>query len=248
MQFWIAARSTLYSVPIPVRIITLGMLSWALCAAFPCLYRNDPMRFGDLCALLLGPLVLGAGSLLSRREHRAAPFVLLTGFPIALSLGISRIAHDEALSMFSPATLLLMIASFGAYASTALQASYATIRLRPVDHKPLGEVAQIAPSMRKRQAATLVLAILTVGALIVLAFGSSATPAHYREHWGTAAGAGAVVSALAAGIVGSAMLAIIAPGLRAERSEAKPPADRAKRLSWLMLVAVSGVILYVLAR
>lgn len=248
MQLLMSARSALGNVPVQVRVITLGMLSWALCAGLPWLYRAEPTHMLDLFALLLGPGILAAGSVLSRREHPASPFVLLSAFPIALSFGISRVAHDQALSMFSPITLMLMLLSLGAYASTALQASYTTTRLRPVEHKPLGEVAQVAPSMRRRQAATLVLCALTVGALSVLTFGSSATPAHYREQWGQAAHAGAVVAALAAGLVGCGMLAIVAPGLRAERSEIKAYPERKKRLSWLFLVALSGLILYAVVR
>ncbi len=248
MRLLISARLALNTVPIQVRIGTLGMLSWALCAGLPYLYRAEPTRAFDVLALLLGPLCLGLGSYLSQREHRHAPILLLTAFPIVLSFAVSRVAHDQALSMFSPSTLLLMLLSLAAYGSTALQASYATSRLRTVEHKPLGEVAQVQPSMRRRQAATLALLVLTLGALCVLAFGSSGTPAHYREQWGQAASAGAVVAALAAGLVGCVMIAILAPGLRAERSETKAPPERAKRLSWLLLVAVSGLILYSLAR
>ncbi len=248
MQLLTSARAALDNVPIQVRIVTLGMLSWALCAGLPWLYRSESTRLLDVLALLAAPSALFVGVVLSRREHPSAPFLLLTAYPVGLSFGVSRVPHDQALSMFSPSTLVLMMLSLGAYAGTALNAADSRTRLRTVEHKPLGEVAQVAPSLRRRHAATLVLLTLTFGALAVLAFGSSATPARYREQWGQAASAGAVVAALAAGIVGCAMLAILTPGLRAERSETKPPPERSKRVGWLFLVAASGLVLYGLVR
>lgn len=240
--------SALGHVPAWVRIVTLGGLSFCLCAGLPALYADARLSVWDVVVLLMGPISLGLGAELNERAHRLAPYLLLSAFPIALSLGASRIPHDEALSMFSPGTLLVAILSLAAYGATALSAGDASRKLRQVEHKPLGEVAQVAPSTRRRKAARLLLSVLTLGLLGVLAFASSATPAHYREHWGLAADAGAVVSALGAGIVGCIALVILAPALRAERAEQRPENDRAKRLSWLFLVAGSGLVVYALMR
>jgi len=240
--------TALGQVPAWVRIVTLGGLSWSLCTGLPALYADTSLSVWDGVALLLGPLCLCAGAVLNQRAHRTAPFVLLSVFPIALSLGASRIPHDDALSMFSPATLLVAMLGLAAYGATALHASDLNRTLRQVEHKPLGEVAQVAPSTRRRQAARVLLSVLTLGLLFVLAYSSAATPARYREHWGLAADAGAVVAALAAGIVGCIALMILAPALRAERPEQRPESDRAKRLTWLFLVAASGLVVYALMR
>ncbi len=241
-------RAALENIPYRVRIFTLGLLSWALCAALPWLYASEATQPFDLVALLSAPVLLGVGSVLSQRGHAVAPFVLLAAFPIALSLGVSRIEHDQALATFAPSTLVLALLSLAAYGASALQASHAMVKLRSVEHKPLGEVAQVAPSLRRRNGANLALLTVTLGTLLALAFGSSATPAHYREQWGQAARAGAVVAALGAGIIGCIALSILAPGLRAERAEPPGAPDQARRLTWLLLVAASGLIVYGLLR
>jgi len=248
MQALSSMRAALENIPYRVRIITLGLLSWALCAGLPWLYGPESTQAFDLIALFSGPVLLGFGSVLSQREHASAPFILLAAFPVSLSVGVSRIDHDQALATFAPSTLVLALLSLAAYGASALQASHETTRLRSVEHKPLGEVAQVAPSLRRRNGASLALLTVTLGALLALAFGSSATPAHYREQWGQAARAGAVVAALGAGIVGCIALAILAPGLRAERAEPRSAQDQAKRLSWLFLVAASGLVVYAFLR
>ncbi len=241
-------RNALNGVPTRVRIVTLGMLTWALCAFLPWLYHHEAIPALDVAALSLGPVLLVLGTVHTRLPKSAEPFVLLAAFPISLSLGMSRIDHDQALTIFSPSTMLLALFSFAAFGATALEGFHDTEALRAVEHKPLGEVAQVAPSTRRRQAAVALLGILTLGALVALTYGSSATPAHYRERWGNAADAGAVVAALGGGILGCATLAILAPALRAERGDLRDDPNQGKRLRWLFLVAGSGLVVYGLLR
>lgn len=228
-----------------MQVAALGALAFAACAFLPSIHRAALLPRSAFALLGLPPAVLACGLWLAPTRKREASYVLLTGFPITLALSISRFEHDVALTTFSPAVLGFAFLSLGAYAAAAVALCGAPRATRKVEQRPLGEVAPIAPEARKQVMGATVLATLLVGATFVTMWASWATPAQYREQWGRAAAEGATLTALVGGFSGCLMLALVGPALRAEKS-AKSRDERARRLTWLLTVAASGALVYVL--
>jgi hypothetical protein len=224
--------------------LTLGLLVWLLAVLLPRIYRGLLLTPSAIALTLAAPVVLTIGTILARRNRSASEGVLIAGFPVAVALGMSGIDHDIALATFSPWLMTLVIACLAGYGAIALDISAQRARHREVEQKPLGEVAPVEPERRKQRLGTFVLASIATSAIAILIWGSWETPAHYREHWGKAAPSGALLAALIAGLTGVAALAVVAPGLRAERTEALNEAARGKRVSWLIFVAASGCAVY----
>jgi hypothetical protein len=189
--------------------------------------------------------MLGAGLALAPARTKLASYLLLTGFPIALALSMSRLDHDVALTTFSPAVLGFSILSLGAYAASAVALCAAPVGTRRVEQRPLGEVAPIEPEARKQVLGASVLWTLLIGTIFVTMWASWGSPSQYREQWGRAAAEGATLTALAGGFAGSLMLALVGPALRADRTT-KTHDERARRLTWLLSVATSGGLVYAL--
>jgi hypothetical protein len=248
MAFVARLGTFLARVPLRVRVVVLGLLSWLLCAALPALHRPAGLSALDVLLVLLAPLVLGVAARLEATQKAFAPHALLTAFPVALALATSRIDHDAALSTFAPSTLLVAVLSLAAFGVSALALTGQARALRAVERKPLGEVAPIEPETRRQRLGALVLNSVTLGMLGILVWGTWASPAHYREHWGASASAGSALTALGAGITGCIAIAIVAPGLRAERAEPVAPEVLRRKLTWLALVATSGLVVYALTR
>jgi hypothetical protein len=224
--------------------LTLGLLVWLLAVVLPRVYRGLLLSPSALTLTLIAPLVLVVGTVLASRNRSASEGVLIAGFPVGLALGMVGIDHDVALATFSPWLMSLVVACLAGYGAIALDISAQRAHHREVEQKPLGEVAPVEPERRKQRLGTFVLASIATSTIAILIWGSWQTPAHYREHWGKAAPTGALLAALIAGLTGVAALAVVAPGLRAERSESTTEPSRGKRVSWLLFVAASGMTVY----
>jgi hypothetical protein len=235
-------------IPPATRVVWLGLFCWAVTALLPSLYRAKQLPVLSLVLLPLAPGLLGLGMFLTRSHPRAATYVLLSGFPVAIALSMSRLEHELALSTYSPAALLFSLGSLGAYAASASQLGAAREPERSVDHKPLGEVAPVDPEGRRQRVGLWVLGLLTAGACAVVLWGSWQPAGDYRDDWGRAAANGAVLTALLAGLLGCLAIALVAPGLRAKRKRSKRERARYKNVARLVLTGISFLVLYMLAR
>lgn len=231
--------------PSRTRVAALGALAFAACALLPSVHRAAQLSRGSFALLLLPPLMLGSGLALTSHRPKTATYLMLTGFPVALALCVSRLGHDVALTTFSPAVLGFAFLSLGSYAAAAVSLCAVPLGMRKVEQRPLGEVAPIEPEARKQVLGASVLWTLLLGTMLVLMWASWGSPAQYREQWGRAAPEGATLTALAGGFAGSLMLALVGPALRAERSR-KTRDERSRRLAWLLSVAASGAVVYAL--
>jgi hypothetical protein len=229
--------------PSRTQVAALGSLAFASCALLPSIHRAALLPRSAFLLLGLPPVLLAIGLWLAPERKKHASYVLLTGFPIALALSVSRLDHDVALTTFSPAVLGFAFLSLGSYAASAVALCAAPLGTRKVEQRPLGEVAPIEPEARKQVLGATVLATLLVGTMFVTMWASWASPAQYREQWGRAAAEGATLTSLAGGFSGCLMLALVGPALRAERST-KSRDERARRLTWLLSVAASGALVY----
>lgn len=241
-------RAVLVEIPAPSRTAAAGLFAWTVCVLLPVVHRAGNVPESALLLLPLAPLLLGAGLWLARARSRAAPYVLLTAFPIAIALCLSRFPHDVGLATFSPFPLICAMMSLAAYGAAAIALCSQPAAVRAVEHRPLGEVPPIDPETRRKNFGALVVAVVTLGSLWVTFSASWGTPARLREHWGRAAPEGATLSALGAGLTGALALAIVAPALRAERGPRQPPDERRRKLTWVILVAMSGGLVYGLLR
>lgn len=235
-------------VPVPVTALALGLLSWCASVLLPSIHRASALSPQAFAWALLPPLTLGWGLWLARGRRAVAPYALLSAFPLSLAVCVSRFDHDTALATFSPHVLGFSLLSLAGYACAASSLCARPAAVRAVDHRPLGEVAPIDVERRKHVLGTLVLSAVAAGALLLVCWSSWATPAHYREQWGLAAPEGATLTALVAGIVGALSLSLVGPALRAERGQARPREQRKRRVTWLLLVAASGVVVYAVLR
>jgi hypothetical protein len=229
--------------PTRMQVAALGTLAFTACALLPSLHRAALLPRAAFLLLGLPPAMLALGLWLAPERKKGASYALLTGFPIALALSISRLENDVALTTFSPAVLGFAFLSLGAYAAAAVALCAAPLATRKVEQRPLGEVAPIQPEARKQVLGASVLSTLLVGAMFVTMWASWASPAQYREQWGRAAAEGATLTALAGGFAGCLMLALVGPALRAERSP-RTRDERTRRLTWLLSVAASGALVY----
>ena len=229
--------------PARTHVAALGILTFCACALLPSIHRAALLPRSAFALLGLPPVLLATGLALVPERRKAAAYLLLTGFPIALALSVSRLDHDVALTTFSPAILGFSFLSLAAYAAAAVSLCAAPLGTRKVEQRPLGEVAPIEPEARKQVLGAAVLWTLLLGTMFVTVWGSWASPSQYREQWGRAAPEGATLTALAGGFAGSLMLALVGPALRADRS-AKTRDERARRLTWLLSVAASGAVVY----
>src|SRR5688572_30262417 len=89
-------------IPAATRVVWLGLFCWAVSALLPCLYRAKQLPVLSLALLPLAPGLLGLGMFLMRSHPRAATYTLLSGFPVAIALSMSRLEHELALSTYSP--------------------------------------------------------------------------------------------------------------------------------------------------
>lgn len=229
--------------PRRTHVAALGALAFCACALLPSIHRAALLPRSAFVLLALPPILLAAGLALSHDRRKAASYLLLTGFPVALALSVSRLEHDVALTTFSPSVLGFSFLSLGAYAAAAVSLCAAPRGTRKVEQRPLGEVAPIEPEARKQVLGATVLWTLLIGTMFVTMWGSWASPSQYREQWGRAAPEGATLTALAGGFAGSLMLALVGPALRADRSS-KTRDERTRRLTWLLSVAASGGLVY----
>lgn len=234
--------------PPKTRVLCFGLLCWAVCNLLPAVHRAAKLPLSALVLSGLAPVVLTFGLSVAANHARAATYALLTGFPIALALGMSRFEHELALATYSPASLLFALLSLAGYAASVSQMAAAHDPTRAVDHKPLGEVAPVDSESRKQKVGALVLGLMTLAASVTVCFSSFQVPSEYREHWGRAAAHGAVLTALVAGLVGAGAIAMVAPGLRAERKRSKRRESRDRRTVRLLVTALSFAALYVLSR
>jgi hypothetical protein len=231
--------------PSRTQVGALGLLAFSTCALLPSLHRAALLSRWSFVLLGLPPALLAVGLWLLPQRRKAAAYVLLTATPIALALTMSRLPHEVALATYSPPVLGFAFLSLGAYAAAAVALCAAPQAMRKVEQRPLGEVAPIEPEARRQVLGAAVLWTLLVGTVFVTMWASWASPARYREHWGRAAAEGATLTALAAGVAGSLMLALVGPALRAERNP-NALGERSRRLMWLLSVAASGAIVYLL--
>jgi len=239
-------RTALSRAPSRTQVATLGLLAFCTCALLPSIHRSAQLPGYAFALLVLPPAALALGLALAPTRRRAATYTLLTGFPIALALCVSRVPHDVALTTFSPGVLGFAFLSLATYAASAVALCARPIAMRKVEQRPLGEVAAIEPEARKQVLGAAVLWTLLMGTTFVTMWASWSTPAQYREQWGRAAAEGATLTALAAGLAGVLMLALVGPALRADRRTTAVRYDRTRRLIWLLSVAVSGAIVYAL--
>lgn len=237
-------RVSIARTPSRTQVATLGLLAYAACGLLPSIHRAALLPTHAFLLLPLTPLTLAVGIAFARTRRRAATYILLTGFPLALALTVSRIPHDVALTTFSPGVLGFAFLSLGSYAAAAVALCARPLATRKVEQRPLGEVAAIEPEARKQVLGATVLWTLLIGTTFVTMWSSWSTPAQYREQWGRAAPEGATLTALMAGLAGVAMLALVGPALRADRRNTNSRQDRTRRLTWLLSVAASGAIVY----
>jgi len=231
--------------PTRTHVAALGTLAFCACALLPTVHRAALLPASAFVLLVLPPALLACGLVLAPSRRKAASYLLLTAFPIALALSMSRLEHDVALTTFSPAVLGFSFLSLGAYAAAAVALCAAPLGTRKVEQRPLGEVAPIEPEARKQLLGATVLWTLLIGTMFVTMWASWTSPSLYREQWGRAAPEGATLTALAAGFSGSLMLALVGPALRADR-KTKTKDERTRRLTWLLSVAASGALVYAL--
>jgi hypothetical protein len=230
--------------PSRAQVAALGILAFCTCALLPSIHRASALPRHAFLLLLLPPATLGAGLLLAKTREKLATYLLLTGFPSALALSVSRLEHDLALTTFSPVVLGFAFLSLGGYAAAAVSLCSTPRASRRVEQRPLGEVTPIEPEARKQLLGVSVLATLLVGTTFVVMWATWASPSHYREQWGRAAPEGATLTALTAGLSGALMLALVGPALRASRGSAIAKIDRTRRLVWLFSVVASGGVVY----
>jgi hypothetical protein len=226
-------------------VAALGALAFCACALLPTIHRAALVPRSAFVLLAIPPAVLAVGLALAPSRRKAAAYALLTGFPISLALSMSRLEHDVAVTTFSPAVLGFSFLSLGSYAAAAVSLCAAPLGTRKVEQRPLGEVAPIEPEARKQMLGASVLWTLLIGTMFVTMWASWASPSVFREQWGRAAPEGATLTALAAGVSGSLMLALVGPALRADR-KSKTRDERTRRLTWLLSVAASGAVVYAL--
>ncbi len=233
------------SIPLNAWVITLGLLTWSSAVLLPCLHRGNTSTPLTWLLLALGPLALGLGLFLSRSDSPLTPYALLTGFPMALALPVSRLDHDLALATFAPSNLYFSLLSFACFIAAASAFCARPRGFRPVEHRPLGEIPPVDLETRKQRLGQLTLGVVFIASLGMVALGAWETPAHFRETWGRAAPEGATLTALTAGIVGALALSLVGPGLRAARGQSQTtPEQQSRKALWLVLVAASGLAAY----
>lgn len=239
-----ALRSALARTPSRSQVAALGVLAFCTSALLPSVHRAAQLPFYAFALLALPLSALALGLLLVHTHRLAATYALLTGFPLAIALSVSRVPHDLALTTFSPAVLGFAFLSLATYAAAAVSLCARPLAMRKVEQRPLGEVAAIEPEARRQVLGAAVLWTTLIGTTFVTMWSSWTTPARYREQWGRAAAEGATLTALTAGLAGVLMLALVGPALRADRRNTAVRIDRTRRLVWLFSVALSGAIVY----
>ena len=228
--------------------IALGLLTWLVTALLPCAHRAPALPAVVWLYIGSGPLVLLLGMRALQTHPRAAPYVLLAAFPMALALSVAQLDPELAMASFSPNVAALAVISLLAYGASALTLCEGDESVLPTEQKPLGETRPLKDHSRKRHVGQLALAAVTLGGLGATVWGSWATGAAYRSAWNEAAPQGAALTALVAGLASSLAIAFVGAGLRAERGRKAPARSRSRRVTWLLLVAASGAIVYALLR
>lgn len=230
--------------------LVTGILTWAIVVLLPRLYRFAEASVTDWALALLPLPLLLLGLWLQGRAGRAgktgaAEMLLLAAVPLSIAVSLSRFEHGLALRTYSPILLVfssLSLAAYGGFVS-ALCADQAP--MRPTQVRPLGEVPEVDPQLRRRRIGLAVLGGFALAMLMMVPFATWASPADYREAWGASAPAGATLTALVAGLVGAVGVAgVVAPALRANRERPPSPSTVNKRVAWLATVAVSGMVVY----
>jgi hypothetical protein len=231
-------------VPRSLWVLSLGLLTWASAALLPSLYRRASLPLHAFSLLGLSPATLLLGLRLTRAQSSFAPYALLCAFPITLALSASRLDHDLALATYSPSVLMFSLLSLMGYLSAASTLSAEPPSSRSVDQRPLGEVSPVNLETRKQTLGKLVLGTVLCGGLVLVSLAGWGTPAQLRERWGRSAAEGATLTALVAGLVGALALSLVGPALRAQRGPVRTPGQRTGRVVWLLLVALSGAVVY----
>lgn len=234
--------------PPRARVIWLGLCAWAITAVLPTLHRTAQLGILDVALLGLPLVLLGVGLSLEPRLPRLTGYVLLSGYPVAIALAMSRFEQELSLITYSPASLLFALVALAGYAASASQLLAAHSPELSVEHKPLGEVPPSDEHARKQRTGLFVLGAVTVACVAIVLWGSFQSPAGYREHWGRTAPAGATLTALLSGLVGAAAVAFVAPGLRAERRRPRRDQGRLRKVLRPLLAALSFAALYLLSR
>jgi hypothetical protein len=247
-RFQGAAASLSKNVPLRGWALSLGLLAWSVAALLPSVHRGTSLSTAALALLPVGPVLLVSGLWLCGLRSRLAPYALLALFPTSLALSASRLEHDTALATFSPWVLSFALLALSSYLAAASALCARPETMRSVEHRPLGEIPAVDLETRKQRLGRAALVGVALGAMGLVAWASWATPAHFREMWGRAAPEGATLTALCAGIVGALSLSLVGPGLRAERAPPIRREQRMRRVSWLLLVALSGVVVYAALR
>ena len=224
-----------------------GLSAWLIWVAAPLAFRGD----GGTRELLLAglPLLVLCGLYLRLRTAGVFDAALaLCAFPLTLALSLSGFGHRASLATFSPLVLTLAVTSLLAFLASASQLATTPEAVRPGRVKPLAEARLAAADPRRERFQGWVVAGTSLAMLVILIGGSWSSALDYHGAWGEHATAGATLTAVLAGLVGSgSMAAIVGPGLRAERRATQSKQQRAKRLRWLLAVAVSGAVAYSVA-
>jgi len=228
------------------RVLVLGANAWVVLAVLPSLLA-EPRSPGHVLWLLLPLPPLAVGALLLSRSQVLAGWALLGGYPTLLAAAVAILPRLVVQSPYSTVGLVLGALSVVAYGAGTVFAVTRPYALRATTRRPLGSVAAIDEPGSRIWARRALLALATTGAVVlavvVPALGGTAS---YEEAWGRAAPEAAVLTAVAGGALGTAVLALfIGPSLRAPRTPDPTRRQVRRRVTALLVSVAIGVAFWV---
>jgi len=228
-----------------LRVWVLGVNAWAVLLLLPCLLAGprSAMHLIWLAAPLL-PLALG-GALLARARTIAA-WVLLGVFPTLMAAVVAIVPRLVVQPAYSTTGIVIGAISSVAFGAGAALASGRPEGLRTSSRRPLGSVAALSEAPRRSRLRWAVVGTAVAGATVL----AVVAPFHggvaaYQAVWGPAGPEAGVMSAVVAGTLAAAALALfVGPLLRADRG--RPPSRRAvrRRVTALLMSVAIGLAFY----
>jgi hypothetical protein len=233
-----------------LRVLLLGANLWALCAFWPALAgRGEGPVLLALSTFSAVPLALWAA--LGERMRWARAVLLFVVFPVALAAVLALRPEARSAQLYGPLGMVLLALSLCAYGAAAAASLDVPAQVLSVTHAPLGADPWDAPPPERGMRQRLFIALCASGAgAIALVAPTLGGTSVLERAWGDAAGVGAVLSAVVAGALGIAVLAIYMPNALRARSatEQSPRSDTTLRVAWFLFLALLGAITYVVVQ
>ena len=231
------------------RLVVLGVNVWAVLLAVP-LWSAQPRTAAGALWLALPLACLAAGLLSLPASRRVAAWLLLGLYPTSVASVAAALPQLTIATPYSTPGLLVGALSLAAFGAGAAFSATRPAQLRPNTSRPLGSVVPIEEHTGRRRVRWALLGVTSVGALAIAVVAPAVSDrAGYEALWGEAAGEAAVLTAVVAGALAAATLALfVGPTLRASRARRSSGRRVRRRIGWLLLSAVVGALFYAFYR